>query len=98
MKQARAEKDAREEAKVKAKEAREKEERARLEKGKVRPEEMFRTGGEFSAWDADGVPTHEKDGVEVSKSKGKKLRKDWERQRKAHELWLRTQEGGTGQV
>ena len=97
MKQARAEKDAREEAKVKAKEAREKEEKARLEKGRVRPEEMFRTS-EFSAWDDDGVPTREADGAEVTKSKGKKLRKDWERQRKAHELWLKSQEGGAGQV
>ena len=52
--------------------------------------EMFRTS-EFSAWDADGLPTHDVEGKEVAKSRAKKLRKDWERQKKAHEAWQASQ-------
>jgi cysteinyl-tRNA synthetase len=48
--------------------------------------EMFRTS-EFSAWDADGLPTADAEGKEVAKSRSKKLRKDWERQKKLHEAW-----------
>ncbi|KAH0288677.1 hypothetical protein M436DRAFT_43126 [Aureobasidium namibiae CBS 147.97] len=69
-----------------AKEAKEKEERERLEKGKLSHLEMFRTS-EFSEWDAEGLPTKDKDGNEVAKSRSKKLRKDWERQKKLHEAW-----------
>ena len=59
------------------------------EKGKLRHTDMFRTD-EFSSWDADGLPTRMANGDEVAKSRGKKLRKDWERQKKAHEAWLAT--------
>lgn len=48
---------------------------------------MFQTE-EYSAWDADGIPTKDKDGEELTKSRRKKLVKDWERQKKAHEAFL----------
>lgn len=48
---------------------------------------MFRTS-EFSEWDEEGLPVKDHEGKEVAKSRGKKLRKDWERQRKLHEAWL----------
>lgn len=70
-----------------AKEAKEKEERERLEKGKLSHLEMFRTS-EYSAWDEEGLPTKDKEGVEIAKSRSKKLRKEWERQKKLHEAWL----------
>jgi cysteinyl-tRNA synthetase len=69
-----------------AKEAKEKEERERLEKGKLSHLEMFRTA-EFSEWDEEGLPTKDKEGKEVAKSRSKKLKKDWERQKKLHEAW-----------
>lgn len=61
--------------------------RERLEKGKVNPWDMFRTS-EFTAWDEDGLPTQDAAGEPVNKSRSKKLRKEWERQKKAHESWL----------
>ncbi|KAF2769730.1 hypothetical protein EJ03DRAFT_343190 [Teratosphaeria nubilosa] len=61
-------------------------------KAKVSHLEMFRTS-EYTAWDAEGLPTHDAEGKEVAKSKGKKLRKDWERQKKVHEVWLARQKG-----
>lgn len=48
---------------------------------------MFKTA-EFSAWDEDGLPTKDAEGEPVNKSRAKKLRKDWERQKKAHDAWL----------
>lgn len=61
--------------------------RERLEKGKVSPLDMFKSN-EFSAWDEDGLPTRDVAGEPVNKSRSKKLRKEWERQKKAHEVWL----------
>lgn len=70
---------------------REREERERKaleqrEKGKVRPCEMFKTP-EFSAWDTDGLPTKDAVGNDITKSRVKKLRKEWERQKAVHEAW-----------
>jgi len=73
-------------AKEKAKRDAEAAEKERLEKGKLSHLEMFRTS-EFSAWDAEGLPTADAEGKEVAKSRAKKLRKDWERQKKLHEAW-----------
>ena len=83
----------------KEKKAREKEE-AKLEKEQAKKVEaakpdkgvqdhmtMFQTD-EYSAWDVNGVPTKDKDGEELAKSRRKKLVKDWERQKKAHEAYL----------
>lgn len=73
-----------------AKEAKEKEEQEKLEKGKLSHLEMFRTS-EFSDWDAEGLPTKDTEGKDVAKSRSKKLRKDYDRQKKLHEAWLAAQ-------
>ena len=90
--QAREEKAARARQKQIEKEKNEKEALKRLEKGKLSHLDMFRTR-EFSAWDSEGIPTHDAAGEEVTKSRVKKLRKDWERQKKLHEAWLASQIG-----
>ncbi|WPH03873.1 Hypothetical protein R9X50_00675600 [Acrodontium crateriforme] len=77
-------------AKAKAQADKEAADKERLEKGKQSHLEMFKTA-EFSDWDADGLPTKDAQGNEVAKSRSKKLKKDWERQKKAHEAWLATQ-------
>lgn len=74
-----------------AKEAKEKEEQEKLEKGKLSHLDMFRTS-EFSEWDAEGLPTKDTEGKDVAKSKSKKLRKDYDRQKKLHEAWLAAQQ------
>ena len=73
------------------KEKREREAREKEEKGRLDPREMFKLDGvkeDFGEGDADGVPTKDKEGNELAKSRVKKLRKDWDRQKKAHETWL----------
>ncbi|OQO13929.1 hypothetical protein B0A48_00804 [Cryoendolithus antarcticus] len=87
----RAEAEEKANAKATAKAAKEKEDQEKLEKGKLSPLEMFKTD-EYSEWDADGMPTKDKDGKEIAKSAGKKLRKRWDVQKKAHEAWLKSQE------
>ena len=64
-----------------------KEETSKADKGKQDHMTMFKTE-EYSAWDADGIPTKDKDGEEITKSRRKKLMKDWERQKKLHEAYL----------
>lgn len=39
----------------------------------------------YSAFDSNGVPTHDASGNELSKSTMKKLHKDWEKQKKLFE-------------
>ncbi|KAJ5894512.1 cysteine--tRNA ligase [Penicillium taxi] len=72
------------------KKAKEQEALKKLEKGKLSHLEMFRTA-EYTAWDDEGIPTRDAAGEEITKSRAKKLRKDWERQKKAHEAWLASQ-------
>lgn len=77
-------------AKEEARLAREKAEAEKWEKAKVKPEEMYKTGEaaeKYSEWDAEGMPTKMKDGSEVPKSQLKKLKKDWDRQKKAYGEW-----------
>jgi cysteinyl-tRNA synthetase len=85
------EKAAKERERAAAKEAqrlaREKEEQAKAEKAKVSPVDMFRDDERFGALDEEGMPTKTKEGDDVPKSALKKLRKEWERQKKAHEEW-----------
>ncbi|KAJ3321127.1 hypothetical protein HDV06_004580 [Boothiomyces sp. JEL0866] len=59
----------------------------RLEKGKTPPSELFKIP-EYSEWDEQGLPTKDKDGVEVSKSKKKGLKKEFDKQVKLHEEYL----------
>lgn len=90
--QARQEKAARAQQKLAEKANKEKEALQRLEKGKLSHLDMFRTN-EYSAWDGEGIPTRDAAGEEINKARGKKLRKDWERQKKLHEFWLASQMG-----
>jgi cysteinyl-tRNA synthetase len=83
---ARQEREDRAKLKQAEKAKREQEAKEKAEKGKLDPRDMYRTE-EFSAWDEDGLPTKMANGDEVAKSRSKKLRKDWERQKKAHEAW-----------
>jgi len=75
---------------------------AKMEKGRVPPEEIFRPpnvpDGTYSRWDEDGLPTATGTGEELSKNQQKKARKDWEAQKKLYEeflVWKREQESGT---
>lgn len=75
-------------AKEEAKRAREQAEKEKWEKAKVSPAEMFKSDERYSEWDAEGMPTKLKDGSELPKSQAKKLQKEWQRQKKAHEEYL----------
>lgn len=95
---ARKEKEALAKAKSEAKAKREAEEaekkRQLAEKAKLSPEQMFRIE-EYSEWDDQGLPTKEKSGEEITKSKRKKLIKEWDRQKKMHDEWLKTGGGSS---
>ncbi|CAJ2507597.1 Uu.00g087830.m01.CDS01 [Anthostomella pinea] len=71
-------------AKEEAKRAREKADEEKWAKAKVAPEEMFKSDERYSDWDAEGMPIKMKDGSEVPKAQSKKLKKEWDRQKKAH--------------
>lgn len=88
--QARQEAETRARQKLLEKEAREKEAAEKAAKGKISPFEMFKTGA-YSAWDEDGLPLKDAKGEEITKSQKKKLKKEWDRQKKAHETWLASQ-------
>jgi hypothetical protein len=54
----------------------------------IKPEDMFSTGPDaslYSKYDNDGIPTHTTDGEPLSKSQFKKLKKDWDKQKKLYE-------------
>ncbi|KAJ3531331.1 hypothetical protein NM208_g8925 [Fusarium decemcellulare] len=46
---------------------------------------MFKSDERYSAWDEQGLPTKMKDGSDVPKSQLKGLKKQWDRQKKAHD-------------
>ncbi|OAA67192.1 cysteinyl-tRNA synthetase [Niveomyces insectorum RCEF 264] len=73
--------------KAEAQRAREAAEAAKWDKAKVTPQALFRVAA-YAAWDAEGVPTRLADGSEVPKSTQKRLKKEWERQKKLHEAYL----------
>jgi cysteinyl-tRNA synthetase len=76
------------EAKLK-REREEAEKKAKLaEQAKINPSHMFRTD-EYSAWDAEGLPTKDNKGEEVTKGKSKKLKKEWEKQKKLFEEYAK---------
>ncbi|KAL8358567.1 hypothetical protein RB598_003027 [Gaeumannomyces tritici] len=93
--EARAEQESAGAAKAKAKleqKAREAEAEKELrERAKVDPLLMFKTSGEYLEWDERGIPTVDAVGNVVSKSRHKKLIKEWEKQKTRHEEWLATQ-------
>jgi cysteinyl-tRNA synthetase len=92
LREARKEKDEKTRAKEEARVKRDQEARDKLEKGKLSHLVMFRppqpVGAEFAEWDEEGMPTRTATGEAVAKARLKKLRKDWERQKRIHELWL----------
>jgi cysteinyl-tRNA synthetase len=92
LRAAREQKEAIARQKREAKEKRDREEaekKAKLaEQVKVSHKDMFRTD-EYSAWDEEGMPTKDKEGADVSKGKMKKLKKEWEKQKKLHEEFLK---------
>ena len=65
--------------------------RAKLEKGKTPPEGMFKpphtAEGVYGSWDEKGMPLTDGEGVELNKSRSKKLAKEWDLQRKLHTEW-----------
>ena len=83
------EKEAREEAKrlkkLEQQKLREQKELERKEKAKISPLEMFKHNDLYSAWDENGMPTKDKDGNDVTKSMTKKLKKQWDQQKKLHD-------------
>jgi len=63
----------------------------RLEKGRLPPSELFKTGQhaqEYSKYDSEGLPTHDAKGEELPKSRTKKLKKEYDVQAKLHEAFL----------
>ncbi|BEI85886.1 hypothetical protein CcaverHIS002_0601730 [Cutaneotrichosporon cavernicola] len=83
-----ADKIAKKEAARKAEEAKR---LAQLEKGRVSPVDMFKppnvAEGTWTKWDEAGVPTHDGQGVEVSKGQSKKFAKERKVQEKLHEAF-----------
>lgn len=75
------EKEAKKLAQAKLKEAKEAE---RKEKAKTAPQDLFRDPNLYSEWDENGVPLKDRDGNEITKSMTKKLKKQWEVQKKLH--------------
>ncbi|KAK2010492.1 tRNA synthetase class I catalytic domain-containing protein [Colletotrichum eremochloae] len=75
-------------AKEEAKRAREQAEKEKWEKAKLPHTEMFKSDDKYAEWDAEGLPTKLKDGSDVPKSQLKKLQKQWQSQKKAHEEYL----------
>jgi len=71
---------------------------AQLEKGRVAPQDMFRppnvAEGLYSKWDDNGIPTHDGQGAEVSKSAGKKFQKEWKAQERLHDAFQAWQASG----
>ena len=71
-----------------ARKAREKADEEKWAKAKVSPLEMFKGDAKYQECDAEGLPAKLADGSEVPKSQVKKLKKEWERQKKLHEEYL----------
>lgn len=76
--------------------AAEKQRLAQVEKGRIPPQEMFKPPQSdlYSEWDVNGLPTKDKEGVDVSKAGGKKLLKEWKTQEKFHEAFQASQREG----
>ncbi|KAL9619234.1 MAG: hypothetical protein Q9204_008316 [Flavoplaca sp. TL-2023a] len=64
---------------------------AKDDKRMISPLELFKNE-EYSAWNEDGIPTKDKDGNELTNSKTKKLKKQWEHQKRLHDQWQSQQQ------
>lgn len=95
LQQARAEKLAaaqeKERKKAASKQAEREKQLAKLEKGKLPPQEIFRPpnvpDGTYSNWDEKGIPRADGEGNELSKGMAKRVAREWEQQAKRHEDW-----------
>lgn len=58
----------------------------RDDKRTISPQELFRNE-EYSAWDDDGLPLKDNEGNELTNSKRKKLKKQWDHQKRLHDQW-----------
>ncbi|SCU95895.1 LAFA_0G03004g1_1 [Lachancea sp. 'fantastica'] len=67
---------------------RELKEAERRKKAEVAPQDMFRDTELYSEWDQDGLPVKNKDGTEVTKSMLKKLKKQFDQQKKLHDEYF----------
>ena len=93
---ARDEKRAQEQAKAARKAAAVEAERQKklqkLEKGRMPPQELFRPPhvdeGLYGSWNEDGLPLTDREGKELSKNQVKKVKKEWDIQKKLHEEFL----------
>jgi cysteinyl-tRNA synthetase len=56
---------------------------------KINPRDMFKTA-EYTAWDIDGLPLKDKEGKELSKGASKKVKKEWEKQKKLYDEHLKS--------
>ncbi|KAM6502102.1 tRNA synthetases class I (C) catalytic domain containing protein [Amanita muscaria] len=96
---ARDEKRALQEAKLAQKAARIEEERRKrlqkLEKGRLEPEVLFKPPnvpeGTYGSWDDQGIPLTDGDGKELSKNQAKKVKKQWDDQKRLHDEFLASQ-------
>ncbi|KAF8326622.1 uncharacterized protein EI90DRAFT_3146492 [Cantharellus anzutake] len=65
---------------------------AKLERGKLDPLDMFKPPhepeGTYGIWDENGLPLTDAQGVEIPKSRRKKLTKLWDEQKKLHADYL----------
>lgn len=63
---------------------------AKQERMKIPPQELFsRTqADQFSRFDAEGLPTHDVAGVELTKSQRKKLKKEQDKQKKLYDAYV----------
>ncbi|OMJ28513.1 Cysteine-tRNA ligase [Smittium culicis] len=74
-------------------EEKQKKAKAKLELSKIPHTEMFKLNayaGMFKEFDSDGIPTIDNEGNEITKSKRKKLVKEYESQKKLHTEYLKT--------
>jgi cysteinyl-tRNA synthetase len=56
---------------------------------------MFKDDKKYQELDADGIPAKMADGSELPKNQLKKIKKEWEKQKKLHEEYLAKFGGGT---
>ncbi|EJT98845.1 cysteinyl-tRNA synthetase [Dacryopinax primogenitus] len=75
---------------------------AKLERGRLAPNEMFKPPhvpeGTYGSWDEEGLPLTEGEGQELSKNKVKTNKKRWDEQKKMHEEWKKWQEEEGGRA
>ena len=64
----------------------------KLEKGRIPPESMFKVPnipeGTYGSWDESGLPLTDGEGKELSKNQLKKVKKEWDAQKKLHSDFL----------